>query len=88
MRKNMVALVHPSDTDALMMGRRYLGAGPLWDALSATGKLLMLSPQWLSADLTAPERQLLLSSPDTWEAYSVRYWNPQTRGDAVFNGWD
>lgn len=71
-----------------MVGRRYVGPGPLWDALSATGKLLMLSPGWLSADLTAPERQLLLASPDAWEQYSVRYWKPQTRGDTLFNGWD
>lgn len=87
-RDNMVALVHPNDTPALMTGRRYLSGGVLWDALSGAGRFIMLEPEWLSADLTPEERRALLTSPDPGEAYSVKYWKPRTRGDVIFNGWD
>ncbi|MFC6590869.1 hypothetical protein ACFP81_01665 [Deinococcus lacus] len=67
-----------------------LGAGPIWDALGASGVLVLPDPAWLLADLPPAERTRLLASRagQGWEAQVTFKERPGTRAEALFNDWD
>lgn len=67
-----------------------LGEGPLWDALSAQGLLVLPDPAWLTADLPPAERVRVLASAagNGWEAQAVRKERPGSRAELLFNCWD
>ncbi|WP_261664252.1 hypothetical protein [Deinococcus sp. Marseille-Q6407] len=73
-----------------LLGAGLLDTGPLWDALSASGVLVLPDPAWLTADLTSSERARLLASAagNGWEAKAVQKERPGTRAEVLFNTWD
>lgn len=89
-RESVTAVVLPGDEEPLLDQRRYQSTGSLLDALAADGQLILPEAEWLAAPFTAAERERILASRSGggWEAYSLRYWKPTSRGAALFNGWD
>lgn len=89
-RESVTAVVLPGDEEPLIDTRHYQALGPLAEALSSGGQLILPEPEWLAAPFTAAERERLAASQSggNWEAYSLRYWKPTSRGAALFNGWD
>ncbi|THF70619.1 hypothetical protein E7T06_06760 [Deinococcus sp. Arct2-2] len=92
-RESVTAVVLPGDQEPLLDERSYQASGVLLAALSADGQLILPEADWLAAPFTAftaAERERILASPSGtgWEAYSLRYWKPTSRGSALFNGWD
>ena len=64
--------------------------GPLFEALSADGSLILPAADWLLTPLPEPERAALRASTVNggWESYNFRYWKPHTRAEALFTHWD
>lgn len=67
-----------------------LSTGPLHDALSADGSLVLPDASWLLAPLSDDDRAALRASEagSGWEAYNLKHWKPSTRAEALFTHWD
>lgn len=89
-RESMTAVVLPGDEEPLLDERSYQATGPLMDALAADGQLILPEAEWLAEPFSVTEKERILASRPGggWEAYSLRYWKPTSRGAALFNGWD
>lgn len=89
-RQTITAAVLPGEEGPLLDQRNYQDGGLLLDALAAEGQLILPEADWLAESFTAAERERILASRhgNGWEANSLRYWKPTSRGSALFNGWD
>ncbi|GAA5532475.1 hypothetical protein [Deinococcus aluminii] len=67
-----------------------ISSGPLHDALSADGSLVLPDADWLLAPLSDSDRAALRASGagNGWEAYNFKSWKPSIRAEALFTHWD
>ncbi len=58
------------------------------DAVEASGELQFLGAAILNAELSFDDRERLGQLNGMWSYNNMKYWRPETLGQALFNWWD